>query len=157
MNSIVRKATLEDLEVLKGFLLDLIRVELPMDATIREDATSYYDLAELISSPTSEVFVVTIDKKIVASGYAKIIDDKPYLKHAKQGYLGFMYVPKDYRGKGLNKLIMNALMGWCKEQGVYEIRLDVYEENIPALRAYEKAGFEKLLVNMRLDIRDMDF
>lgn len=68
--------------------------------------------------------------------------------------MGFMFVPKQHRGKGLNKLILQALLNWCKERNVFEIKLDVYESNSAAIKAYEKAGFEKHLVNMRLNIED---
>ena len=152
----VRKAKSKDVRVLQEFKLGLIQVELPMDETIKEDTTTYYDLHELIQSPDSEIFVVELDKKIVASGYAKIMADRPYLKHDKQGYLGFMFVPETLRGRGFNKLILDALMKWCKERGIFEIRLDVYDVNKAALRAYEKAGFKKHLINMRLNIENLD-
>ncbi|MFT5102867.1 MAG: RimJ/RimL family protein N-acetyltransferase [Candidatus Latescibacterota bacterium] len=151
---IVRNARLEDLDVLQEFKMELIRAELPMDPTIKEDTTSYYDLAELITSGQSDLFVIEINSEIVASGYAQILDDRPYLKHEKQGYLGFMFVPEKHRGNGYNKLIVDKLLAWCKERKVYEIKLDVYHVNESALRAYEKAGFKKHLINMRLDISD---
>ena len=151
---IIRNARLEDLDILQEFKMGLIQTELPMDPTIKEDATSYYDLAELITSDQSDLFVVEMNSEIVASGYAKIIVDRPYLKHEKQGYLGFMYVPEKHRGNGYNKLIVDKLLAWCKERKIYEIRLDVYDVNEAALRAYEKAGFKKHLINMRLDISD---
>ena len=151
---IVRNARLKDLGVLQEFKMGLIQAELPMDPTIKEDATSYYDLTELITSDQSELFVVEVNSEIVASGYAKIMDDRPYLKHEKHGYLGFMYVPEKHRGNGYNKLIVDELLVWCKERKIYEIRLDVYNVNEAALRAYEKAGFKKHLINMRLDISD---
>jgi len=152
----VRKAALKDLPILKKFVLGLIQVELPMDSTIKEDTSTYYDLNELIQSSESDVFVVELDTKIVASGYAKIIDDKPYLKHDKQGYLGFMFVPEDYRGHGFNKLILDALFKWCKERSVFEIRLDVYDKNTAAIKAYVKAGFKKNMLNMRMNIKELD-
>lgn len=46
----VRKARLEDLPILQQFKLGLIQAELPMDETIKEDTTSYYDLHGLIQS-----------------------------------------------------------------------------------------------------------
>ena len=153
---IIRKAILSDLPTLKKFKLGLIEAELPMDETIKEDATSYYDLEALILNDDSLLCVVELEGELVASGYAKIIPDKPYLKHDLQGYLGFMFVPEKHRGNGYNKLVLNALLKWCKLQKVYEIRLDVYDTNPPALRAYEKAGFKKHLINMRLDIKDLD-
>ena len=151
-----RKATLKDLAVLLHFEQGVIEAERPMDPTLQEGQITYYDISELITSEASEVYVVEVDNTIVASGYAKIMDDRPYLKHSKQGYLGFMFVPEDHRGKGLNKLILNALLAWCKERSVFEVRLDVYDENASAIRAYLKACFKKNMVNMRLDIENID-
>ena len=98
-----------------------------------------------------------LNKKIVASGYAKIRPDRSYLKHANQAYLGFMFVPKSNRGNGYNKLIMDVLLKWCKEQKVFEIRLDVYDANNSAIKAYEKVGFKKHMINMRLNIGNLDY
>jgi GNAT superfamily N-acetyltransferase len=151
----VRKARLEDLPVLLEFEQGLIKAERPMDPTIREGKISYYDVGEFIRSEDAEVYVVEHDGKIVASGCARIKPDRHYLKHDLMGYLGFMYVPEEYRGQGLNKLIIDKLIEWCKQKGLKEIRLDVYETNAPAIRAYEKVGFKKHLITMRLNTDEL--
>ena len=156
MEPIVRKATLNDVPILLDFEQGLILAERPMDPTIKDGKISYYDVSEFIKDTDSELFIVELNGEIVASGYAKIKDDRKYLKHKKQGYLGFMFVPEPHRGNGYNKLIMDALIKWCKERGVFEIRLDVYDTNFSAIRAYEKAGFSKHLINMRLNIEGLD-
>ena len=154
MTPIVRKAVLSDLPTLLEFEQGLIEAERPMDPTIKDGKINYYDISLLIKNDNSDVFVVEINDQIVASGYAKIIADRHYLKHDKQGYLGFMFVPEEHRGKSLNKLIMDALIHWCEERNIHELRLDVYDTNDPAIKAYEKAGFQKHLINMRFNIKD---
>ena len=151
---IVRKATLEDLPVLLEFEQGLIRAERPMDPTIREGKISYYDVGEFIRSEDAEVYVVEREGEILASGYARIKPDRHYLKHELMGYLGFMFVPEEHRGQGLNQLIIKKLIEWCKGKGLNEIRLDVYQTNESALRAYEKAGFKRHLITMRLNTED---
>ncbi|RLD27599.1 MAG: GNAT family N-acetyltransferase [Bacteroidetes bacterium] len=156
MNYVTRKATLKDLPILLQFEQGVIKTERPFNPTIKEGKINYYNIPELITSENSAVFVVEINNDIVASGYAKIKDDRHYLKHKKQGYLGFMFVPNEFRGKGLNQLIIDALLNWCKRKNIFEIRLDVYDDNLPAIRAYEKVGFKKHMINMRFDIEDLD-
>ncbi|WP_303318341.1 GNAT family N-acetyltransferase [Flavivirga abyssicola] len=156
MSVIIRKATLNDLPVLLEFEQGVIVAERPFDPTIKDGSIYYYDISELITNPNSEVFVAESHGDIVASGYAKIKTDRHYLKHAYQGYLGFMFVSETHRGKGLNKMIVDALLKWCKARNIYEIRLDVYEDNTPAIKAYEKVGFKKHMINMRLDIESFD-
>lgn len=154
MQPIVRKATLKDVPVLLEFEQGLIHAERPMDSTIKDGKISYYDVSEFIKNEDSELYVVELNHEIVASGYAKIKPDRHYLKHIKQGYLGFMFVPEIHRGKGYNKLIINALIEWCKARNVFEIRLDVYDVNDSAIKAYEKAGFKKHLITMRMNLND---
>ena len=157
MKPIVRKATKEDLPVLMEFMKGLVDAERPMDPTIKDGNVVYYDLSEIIKNEESDLYVVELNNQLVASGYAKIKDDRPYLKHDKQGYLGFMFVPEKYRGNGYNQLIMDVLLKWCKERNINEIRLEVYEDNPSAIRAYEKAGMKKHMINMRMNINDMNF
>jgi len=154
MNYITRKAILKDLPSLLEFEQGVIEAERPFDPTIKEGYITYYDISELINNEESEVFVVEQDQLIVASGYAKIKGDRHYLKHVKIGYLGFMFVHKAHRGQGLNQLIINELLKWCKERKIFEIRLDVYDDNLTAIKAYEKVGFKKHMTNMRLNISD---
>lgn len=150
----IRKATLADLPLLLEFEQALIKVERPMDSTIKEGEVSYYDIADFIQQKDTEVLVAECDSKIVASGYAQIKGDRHYLKHDLQGYLGFMYVDEAYRGQGLNKLLIDDLIQWCKKRAVNEIRLAVYQDNPSAISAYEKVGFKKHLITMRLDASD---
>ncbi|NOZ48401.1 MAG: GNAT family N-acetyltransferase [Chlorobi bacterium] len=153
----VRKATLEDLPTLLKFEQGIIETERPMDPTIKDGDINYYDITELITSDDSEIYVVELDGEIVASGYAQIKNDRYYLKHQKQGYLGFMFVSEEHRGKGLNKLIIKALIEWCKYRNIHEIRLNVYDKNPSAIKAYEKVGFSKHMINMRLNLhQDLD-
>ncbi len=153
MIPIVRKATLKDVPVLLEFEQGLIKAERPMDPTIKDGKISYYDVSEFIKNEDSTLYVVELDNNIVASGYAKIKPDRHYLKHEVQGYLGFMFVPEQHRGKGYNKLIIDSLTDWCKSKGVYEIRLDVYDINTSAIKAYEKVGFKKHLITMRMNLK----
>ena len=149
----IRKATLKDLPVLLKFEQGVIEAERPMDPTIKDGNIHYYDMKDLIINENVHLVVAEYMGKIIASGYAKLMGDRPYLKHKLQGYLGFMFVSELHRGKGINQLIVDELTAWCIHKEVYEIRLDVYEDNLPAIRAYEKAGFKKHLICMRLDVQ----
>lgn len=147
---IVRTARLDDLKVLLEFEQGIIKAERPMDPTLAEDPISYYDISELIDSDDAEVIVVEHDSEVIASGYAKIKKALPYLDHEFYSYLGFMYTHPDFRGKGVNKLIVGKLRNWSVSRGLQEIRLTVYDDNMAAFKAYEKVGFKKHLVEMRL-------
>jgi RimJ/RimL family protein N-acetyltransferase len=156
MKPIVRLATKNDFPILDTFMDGLVDAERPMDVTIKDGKVVYYDLENFINSDEAVLYIVELNDELVASGYAKIKQDRVYLKHDQHAYLGFMFVPEKHRGNGYNKLIVDALLAWSKSKNITEIRLDVYNSNPSAIRAYEKAGFKKHLINMRMDISDLE-
>lgn len=149
-----RTAILEDLPILLGFEQQLIDFERPFDPTLKTERISYYDIKAMILSDEVEVIVAVEDDEIIGSGYARIEEVKPYLKHNKHAYLGFMFVKDSYRGKGVNKLVVETLYEWILSKDIYEVRLDVYADNVGAIKAYEKVGFKGHLLNMRRDLRE---
>lgn len=149
----IRQATHDDLDLLLEFEQAIIEAERPFDVTLRSGRdVHYYDLAELISSPEAEVLVAEFGSQIIASGYAKIVPSDDYLIHRRHSYLGFMYVVPEHRGKGLIKQIVTALEDWSRSRGVSEMRLEVYEANDAAVRAYEKSGYSGLTLMMRKEL-----
>ena len=152
---ITRSATLNDLDLLLTFEQEIIQAERPFDPTIRRGSdVHYYDLAALISSPDAEVLVAELDARIIASGYARIDTSERYLKHERHSYLGFMYVVPEHRGKGINGMIVDALEAWSRSRGVTEMRLEVYAVNAAAIKAYDKAGYEPLILTMRKGLKN---
>ena len=147
----VRNATLDDLHVLLKFEQGIITAERPFDVTIKEDPVSYYDLEQMVQDDDSCVIVAEVDGKVVSSGYAISKPARHYLNHENYAYLGFMYTEPAYRGLGINALIVDELKKWSKKRGFTEIRLTVYSDNLPAIKAYEKVGFKKHIIEMRLE------
>lgn len=150
---LIRKATLNDIDTLLQFEQGVINAERPFDSTLVDSAIKYYDLEEFITSPDIEFLVAEVDEIMVGCGYARIKESpKPYFNYERYAYLGFMYVLPQYRGRGVNQKIIEALKRWSLEQGLTEIRLQVYSDNEPAIKAYEKADFAKHMVEMRVKI-----
>jgi GNAT superfamily N-acetyltransferase len=148
----IRKATLADLKTLLEFEQGIIAAERPYDDTLLEGKIHYYDIEKMILATDVEVLVATIDAVLVGSAYARIAIAKPYLNHKNYAYLGFMFTSPEYRGMGVNSKIIEALKNWCRSVGLYELRLDVYNDNPSAIKAYEKVGFKKHLINMRIGL-----
>ncbi|VAW11080.1 Acetyltransferase [hydrothermal vent metagenome] len=147
---VVREAVLEDLFTLLAFEQGVITAERPFDPTLAKDPITYYNLEEMILSDKAVVLVAVADKRIIASGFGKLKQAKPYLDHEIYAYLGFMFTHADYRGQGVNQHIVNELMKWSDSKGIKEVRLTVYTENIGAIKAYEKIGFKQYMIEMRL-------
>jgi len=150
----IRKASIVDLGQLLAFEQDLIKTERPFDPTVKPDPVNYYDLKAMLTDPHIEMVVAEADNKIIASGYARIDNSKHYSIYSHHAYLGFMYVLPEHRGKGINKKIMDVLKDWAAAQNINEFRLDVYYENVSAIKAYEKVGFSKYFLEMRFNLED---
>ena len=149
----IRKATLNDLDTLLVFEQGVIYTERPFDPTLKTEHTHYYDIEKMITATDIELVVAELDNEIIGCGYARTENAKPYLQHKQHAYLGFMYVIPHHRGKGVNRMIIDALADWSKTQNITELRLDVYQENEAAIKAYEKAGFVKHMVAMRKGLK----
>lgn len=146
----VRKARWADMETLLQFEQGVIAAERPFDCTLKTEKTHYYDLNEMIKADHIELLVAEQDGLTIGSGYARIETSKHYLQHPQHAYLGFMFTHPDHRGKGVNLSILNSLKTWAAAQQVYELRLEVYTQNTSAIKAYGKAGFHALMLEMRM-------
>jgi len=148
----IRVATINDLPLLLEFEQGVITAERPFDPTLKKGPTSYYDIEEMIAVDNVHLIVAELNEKLVGTGYARIEKSKNYLQHKYHGYLGFMYVVPELRRKGINNKILENLVQWCKSKNIHELRLEVYNDNVDAMKAYEKAGFTKHMIEMRLGI-----
>ena len=152
LNLIIREANLDDISTLLELEQCVIEAEKPFNASIKTEKTHYYDLDDLITSKDSCLIVVEDSSDIIATGYAQIRESKVALNHEKHSYLGFMFVSPEHRGKAINQKVMNHLVEWSKGRGITDFYLDVYSQNESAIKAYQKAGFEPCLVEMKLCI-----
>ena len=148
----IRKATLDDVPTLLRFEQGVVKTERPFDPTLKPHPNSYYDIPRMIEDPLVQLVVAEYGGQLVGCGYARIEASKHYLRHDKHAYLGFMYVDPQWRGKNVNQMIIDYLKRWTMSRGLTEMRLEVYVENLAAIKAYEKAGFGQLLVQMRMGV-----
>ena len=150
----IRKATTEDLSILYEFEQGVLHAESPMDKTLKASKTYYYDIPNLISDLKVELVIAEINGVIAGCGYARIKQARDCFQFDQFSYLGFMFTKEDYRGKGVNKRIMNYLYDWSLSRGIYEVRLEVYPSNNAAIKAYEKVGMQATMHTMRIDLRN---
>jgi putative acetyltransferase len=99
---------------------------------LKEDQSTYDQYNKVPDLPT--VVVIYIDEKPVASGCYKQYDDNTV-------EIKRMFVEKDYRGKGISKLILIEVERWAIESG---FRFAILETSIhfkAAQSLYTKAGY----------------
>ena len=148
---LLREATLDDLSILLEFEKKLIEYERNFTPNLKKSDFNYYNLKSYITNSEVSVVVAEEKNKLIASGYALIRDNKLYKIPDKLIFLGFMYVIPEYRGKGINKKILDYLIAWGKNKGLNEFQLTVYAQNESAIKAYKKSGFSFETIIMRLN------
>ena len=139
---LIRAATLEDLPTLLTFEQGIISAERPYDSTLKPDPISYYDIGAVSG------------ERLIGSGYAIKKASRHYLNPPYHAFIGFLYVEPDFRGRGVKQRVLEHLFAWARANDLPEIHLTVYPDNAPAIRAYEKVGFEPYILEMRMNLDD---
>jgi RimJ/RimL family protein N-acetyltransferase len=89
--------------------------------------------------PDAAVFVAESNGGIV--GRLSISrDGHPASDHVAD--LGLM-VARDHRRQGIGLALMETAEQWAREAGVRKLELHVFPHNVPAIRLYEKLGYER--------------
>lgn len=90
----------------------------------------------LLRRPDASILIAELDGQIV--GYAAC------WAVYEQGELGNIAVAPEYRGRGIAKRLMDAVIEDMRERGVRELFLEVRVTNEVARRLYERYGFEEI-------------
>jgi GNAT superfamily N-acetyltransferase len=149
----IRPAIVADIETLRRFEQGIVSAERPFDSTLRTGVVQYYDIEAMIADDRVRFLIAESAGAPIGCGFARLESAKPYARHATQAYLGLMYVEPSFRGRSINRQIIEALKSWCAERGVSELRLEVYSANAVALGAYAGAGFAPHMLEMRLQLQ----
>lgn len=96
------------------------------------------------------LYILTIDGLIVASVIIRNTPEEAYhgvkwLTADDYNKIAVLYtyvVHPEYLKQGFGLRLMEHIIEACTRQGVRSIRLDVYEKNLPAVKLYEKCGFQ---------------
>ena len=137
----IRPAELDDVPAVRALRLRALESdpdafgETYERASARPDA----DYAEWIGAPENAMFLgVDADGAPVgmAVGAPAPVDDLP-----RPAALYAMWVAPEARGQGVGGALIDAVVGWARDQGYDRIGLGVTTTNEPAMRLYERKGF----------------
>jgi ribosomal protein S18 acetylase RimI-like enzyme len=123
---------------------------MPYRALRREPASSrtvsaiFGDIRRALTGPASTVLAGTEDGSVVAT--AMVGHD------GHRGWVYYLAVVKEARGRGLGRAIMQACQEWLRERGVPKLNIMVRGDNIEARGFYEKLdyGHDHVVVLSRL-------
>ena len=90
--------------------------------------------------PDAAVFVAETEDGEIVGRLSVARDTHPASSHVAD--LGLM-IARDWRGRGLGRSFLDTAAAWARENGVRKLELHVFPWNEPALRLYERYGFER--------------
>ena len=134
-----RKARLADLDVLVE-LIKGIQVDDPWSCEFVE-ARAKEALRQLIADPSMGCAWLVCDEGREI-GYIVLTFDYSLEYGGKCAWVDEFFVKKEYRGKGVGLQTLEFFASEAKKLGAKTVHLIVNYEN-PAIRLYERAGFEK--------------
>ena len=128
----VRDATSEDIPELVRIINAAFRVE---DFFVNGDRTNRVDIAKRMSDPAVRFLVVdAADSVGLAAGVQVDV-------HEQRGHFAMLAVDPELQGRGLSRLLMNALEEYCRAAGCEDLEIEVVNlrEELPAF--YLAMGF----------------
>jgi ribosomal protein S18 acetylase RimI-like enzyme len=63
-------------------------------------------------------------------------------------HIFLLYVMPEYRRQGIGSGLMQHIEAWAEARGAWQIGLQVFQQNQPALRLYEGLGFKPQSIGM---------
>ena len=154
MNDIeIRRAEENDIPVLDKLLYEVHKVHSDVRPDIFKSGAKKYtddELKQIIADETTPVFVA--QKNGVVLGYAFCI----YKQHVNDNnmtdlktlYIDDLCVDESARGLHIGKDLYEFVLDYAKDQGCYNVTLNVWADNVNAVRFYEKIGMRVQKIGM---------
>lgn len=149
----IRRSGENDIPVLDKLLYEVHKVHSDVRPDIfKRGAKKYTDeeLKKIISDEKTPVFVA--ERHGVVLGYAFCIH-KQYINDnnmtdIKTLYIDDLCVDENARGLHIGKSLYEYVLDYAKNEGCYNVTLNVWADNINAVRFYEKIGMRVQKIGM---------
>ncbi len=118
-------------------------------------ATKYQkeELLEMIGDGDKPIFV-GVDEEDQVLGYLfcvkKIYKDDGIFHDRRELYIDDFCVDEQVRGQGIGKLMFQYIRQYAKDEGFYDLTLNVWSCNPAAMKFYEAQGMQMLKKEMEL-------
>lgn len=149
----IRRATDKDIPVIDKLLYEVHKVHSDARPDIfKAGAKKYTDgqLEKIISDDKTPVFVAERDGEVV--GYAfcihrQFVNDNN-MTDIKTLYIDDLCVDEAARGGHIGKRLYEYVLDFAKQNGYYNVTLNVWADNVNAVKFYEKIGLRIQKIGM---------
>ncbi len=150
----IRKAQIKDLEGIKSLLLQVLTVHHKGRPDIfKGNCRKYTDeqILEIIADEKTPVLIAA-DENDKVMGYAFCIfqqhTDSNIMTDIKTLYIDDLCVDENIRGQHIGSALYSAVLDFARENGCYNVTLNVWSCNESALKFYEKMGLVPQKIGM---------
>ena len=108
------------------------------------------ELAAILADPRTPVFAAFEGAALVGYGFCifQQVLDSHVLTDIKTLYIDDLCVDEGCRGTGVGRALYEYILAFAREQGCYNVTLNVWSCNESALRFYEKMGLKPQKIGM---------
>ena len=150
----IRKAKPADLEGIKSLLLQVLTVHHNGRPDIfKGNCRKYTDeqILKIIADDNTPVLIAA-DEDDSVMGYAFCIfqqhTDSNIMTDIKTLYIDDLCVDENIRGRHIGSSLYNAVLDFARENGCYNVTLNVWSCNTSAMKFYEKMGLVPQKIGM---------
>ncbi len=150
----IRRACLKDMDGINNLLMQVCLVHhRGRPDLFKYGAKKYTDaeLSDIIKDDLRPILVAT-DEKDQVLGYAFCIFQQHInnniLTDVKTLYIDDLCVDENLRGQHIGKKLYDAVLSFAKDHGCYNVTLNVWSLNEPAMKFYESCGLKPQKIGM---------
>lgn len=153
---IIRRALIKDMDGINALLMQVCLVHHEGRPDLfKYGAKKYTDeeLKGILGDDNRPVFVA-LDEQEKVLGYAFCVFQQ-HLNHniltdVKTLYIDDLCVQESLRGQHIGKQLYNYVLGFARENHCYNLTLNVWALNTPALKFYESCGLSPQKIGMEV-------
>ena len=143
----IRRACKKDIEAINRLLIQVLNIHHEARADIfKGNAKKYTDreLFSLFENDEKPIFVAEEESEVLGYAFCQFVrhEKSNILTDVKTLYIDDLCVDENSRGKHIGTALYDFVKAYAKEQGCYNVTLNVWQKNQNALKFYEKMGLK---------------
>lgn len=152
----IRPASSGDIPGLRRLLLQVNLVHHEGRPDIFDYGKGKYDeeqLAKILTDPTRPIFVAVDETgRVLAHAFCLFQqhENDPVLTPVRTLYIDDICVLESCRGRHIGRKMYDYVVAYARQQGFYNITLNVWTLNEPAMKFYESCGLKPQKVGMEM-------
>lgn len=150
----IRKFTEKDLPQVLNLCREIRQYHIDLLNGYFTEQNDEFEKAAFLESLRNDKIIALVaeDNDKIVGYILRELKELAYLVNPKIAHISNFGVSEKKRNKGFGKKLMDHFLKLCENQGINEVRLGVYNQNISAYKFYENYGFipleQKMILNL---------